>query len=189
MRRAERFLRGSLILLCLLVLGPAGAADDKAAAREALRDLRKETLAQLYKASPKAKTQVRKSAGYGVFGSTGVHVLFLGGSGGVGVVRDNLTGRDTYMKMGGVSGGLGLGFEDVRTVLIFNNRTVLKEFLDKGWTFGGETAAVAKVDGQGAGTGEMESPAGISIYQLTKSGLMAKGSVQGTKYWKDEALN
>lgn len=189
MRRADFFLVGWLMLLCLLVMRPAGAVDDKATARDALRDLRKETLAQLYKESPKAKTQIRKSAGYGVFGTTGIHVLFVGGSGGRGVVRDNLTGRDTYMKMGAVSGGLGVGFEDARTVLIFKNRTVLKEFLDKGWTFGGETAAVAKLDGEGASTGERESPAGITIYQLSQSGLMAKGSVQGTKYWKDEELN
>lgn len=189
MRRAKRFLMGWTMILCLLVIGPAWAADDKAAARDALRELRRDTLAQLYQENPKAKTQIRKSAGYAVFGSTGVHILLLGGSGGSGVVRDNLNGRDTYMKMGAVSGGLGIGFKDTRTVLIFKNRTVLKEFLDKGWTFGGETAAVAKAEGQGASTGELESPAGITIYQLTQSGLMAKGSVQGTKYWKDDDLN
>jgi lipid-binding SYLF domain-containing protein len=74
-------------------------------------------------------------------------------------------------------------------VLIFTNRKVLKEFLEKGWTFGGETAAVAKVEGKGGQAGELESPQGITVYQLAKSGLMAKGSVQGTKYWKDDALN
>lgn len=70
-------------------------------------------------------------------------------------------------------------------MLIFKKRAVLKEFLDKGWTFGGETAAAATVDGKGGATGELESPQGITIYQFTKTGLMAKGSVQGAKYWKD----
>lgn len=189
MRRSDRFVGVLAILLSLLGMATAWAADDKAAARDALRGLRKETLAQLYQEYPKAKTQIRKSAGYAVFGATGVHVLFVGASGGRGLVRDNLTGRDTYMRMGAVSGGLGIGVRDARTVLIFNNRSVLKEFLDKGWTFGGETAAVAKIDGQGGRAGELESPAGITIYQLTESGLMAKGSVEGTKYWKDEDLN
>ena len=100
-------------------------------------------------------------------------------------MRDNLNSRDTYMKMSAVAGGLGIGFEDTRTVLIFKKRAVLKEFLDKGWTFGGETAAAATVDGKGGATGELESPQGITIYQFTKTGLMAKGSVQGAKYWKD----
>ena len=99
-------------------------------------------------------------------------------------MRDNLNSRDTYMKMSAVAGGLGIGFEDTRTVLIFKKRAVLKEFLDKGWTFGGETAA-ATVDGKDGATGELESLQGITIYQFTKTGLMAQGSVQGAKYWKD----
>ncbi len=187
--RPDWLLASLLMAICLLGAGVAGAADHKASAREALRQLRKETLDQLYKENPKAKTQIRKAAGYGVFGVTGVQFLIVGGSGGQGIVRDNLNGRDTYMKVGAVSGGLGLGFQDARTVLIFKNREVLKQFLDKGWTFGGETAATAKVEGKGGSAGELETPEGITVYQLTKTGLMAKGTVQGTKYWKDEELN
>ncbi len=189
MRRLERWLAAVGVAASLLVAPAADAAGDKAAAHDALRQMRKETLEELYREVPKARNQIRSAAGYGVFGTTGVHVLFVGGSGGQGVVRDNLSGRDTYMKVGAVAGGLGLGVEDARTVLIFTNRKVLKEFLEKGWTFGGETAAVAKVDGKGGQAGELESPQGITVYQLAKSGLMAKGSVQGTKYWKDDALN
>jgi len=187
--RPDWLLASLLMAICLLGAGVAGAADDKASAREALRQLRKETLDQLYKENPKAKTQIRKAAGYGVFGVTGVQFLIVGGSGGQGIVRDNLNGRDTYMKVGAVSGGLGLGFQDTRTVLIFKSRDVLKQFLEKGWTFGGETAATAKVEGKGGSAGELETPEGIIVYQLTKTGLMAKGTVQGTKYWKDEELN
>lgn len=189
MQRPDRLLAVLMTLLHLMFATAAGAADDKAAAQNALREMRKETLDQLYKDNPRAKTQIRKSAGYGVFGVAGVQLIFVGGGGGSGIVRDNLTGRDTYMKMGRVSGGLGIGFAETHTVLIFNNRDVLKQFLDKGWTFGGETAATAKVEGKGSTTGELETPEGITIYQLTKTGLMAKGTVQGTKYWKDEELN
>ena len=189
LRRPDRLLVHLLMAVGLLVAGTASAADDKASAREALRQMRKETLEQLYQQDPKARTQIRKAAGYGVFGVTGVQFFIVGGSGGQGIVRDNLSGRDTYMKMGAVSGGLGLGFQDTRTVLIFKNRDVLKQFLDKGWAFGGETAATAKVEGKGGTAGELETPEGITVYQLTKTGLMAKGTVQGTKYWKDEELN
>lgn len=193
MRYLDRYLERFLLILslsvCLLGASAASAADDKAALQDALRKMRQETLAQLYKEVPQARTQIRSAAGYGVFDSAGMHLLFVGGGGGSGVVRDNLNGRDTYMRMGTVSGGLGIGFEDVRTVLIFKKRAALTEFLDKGWTFGGDTAAVAKMDGKGGATGELESPQGITIYQFTKAGLMAKGSVQGTKYWKDDQLN
>ncbi len=177
------------LAFCMLGTPAAGVAEDAAAVRDALRQIRAETLDQLYKEVPNARTQVRSAAGYGVFGAAGVHVLFIGGSGGRGVVRDNLNGRDTYMRMSAIAGGLGIGFENTRTVLIFKKRAVLKEFLDKGWTFGGETAAAATVEGKGGEVGELESPQGIAIYQFTKTGLMAKGSVQGTKYWKDDQLN
>lgn len=188
MRRPDR---GLAVLLAMLLLAAmsAVAADDKAAARDALRDLRKQTLDQLYREDPKAKTLIRKAAGYGVFGVMGVQMLFVGGSGGRGIARDNLTGRDTFMRMGAVSGGLGIGFKDTRTVLIFRRRDVFKQFLDKGWTFGAEAEATAKVEGKGGTAGALETPDGITVYQLSTTGLMAKGTVQGTKYWKDEELN
>lgn len=188
MQQPDRWLAMMLGMLLLAAAG-AAAADDKTAARDALREMREQTLDQLYKEDPKAKTLIRKAAGYGVFGVTGVQILFVGGSGGRGIVRDNLTGRDTYVRMGAVSGGLGIGFKDTRTVLIFRKRDVLKQFLDKGWTFGGEAEATAKVEGKGGTTGALETPEGITIYQLGTTGLMAKGTVQGTKYWKDDELN
>ncbi len=79
------------------------------------------------------------------------------------------------MRMGAVSGGLGIGFKDTRTVLIFRKRDLLKQFLDKGWTFSGEAEATAKVEGKGGTAGALE--------------MMAKGTVQGTRYWKDDELN
>jgi lipid-binding SYLF domain-containing protein len=93
------------------------------------------------------------------------------------------------MKMGLVSGGLGIGAKDARTVMIFHNRKVLKEFLDKGWTFGGEAEATAKVEGKGGTAGELEMPEGILVYQLTTTGMMAKSTVVGTKFWRDDELN
>ncbi len=188
----------TLILLCLLlaVSLPAGAAEtgrsgsaDAAAARAALRDMRKETLAALYKEDPKARVAIRGAAGYAVFESAGAHIFFLGGSGGRGILRDNLTGKETFMRMGAVRAGLGVGFEDLRTVLVFKNRKILQEFLDNGWTFGGDAAAVARADGKGGGGREVEIKEGIGVYQLTRTGAMARGSVAGTKYWKDEELN
>lgn len=192
MTRLNRLFALPLLLLVGLSLAPAGAGDnqpDKATLQADLRKMRTDTLDQLYRENPKARKEVRAAAGYGVFSIGGAQLLFVGGSGGRGIVRDNLTGKDTFMKVGSVSAGLGVGFKDTRLVLIFSNRTVLKDFLDKGWTFGGETAAVAKADDKGGSTGELESPQGIKVYPLTQTGLMAKGTVEGTKYWKDEGLN
>ncbi|HPB76362.1 MAG TPA: YSC84-related protein [Chromatiaceae bacterium] len=178
-----------LVAIGLLLASVAGMADDKAASRDALRQMRKETLEQLYKENRQARNQIRSAAGFGVFEVAGVHILFVGGSGGRGVVKDNLTGRDTYMNMGAVAGGLGVGFQDTRTVLIFKKRKVLKDFLEQGWTFGGDARAIAQVEGKGGSVGELETPEGIIVYQLTKAGLSVKATVQGTKFWRDPDLN
>lgn len=192
----KRLLVALLVGLSLTVSLPVQAAEDgKSAkadrdqARAALRQMRKDTLADLYQEEPKARVSIRGAAGYAVFESAGAHVLFVGGSGGRGIVRDNLTGKDTFMRMGAVRAGLGIGFEDVRTVLVFKKRATLQEFLEQGWTFGGETAAVAAAEGKGGGGREIETKAGIGVYQLTKTGLVARGALAGTKYWKDEELN
>jgi len=176
-------------LVAVVAFTSVYAGDDKGTARDELRKMRKETLDLLYKETPQARQEIRKSAGYGVFSVAGAQFVFVGGSGGRGVVRDNLNGRDTYMKMGAVSAGLGVGFKDVRTVLIFESRAMLEEFLNKGWSFGGESAAVAKKGETGGGVGDRAPTKGIKVYQLTKTGLMAQGTVQGTKYWRDEELN
>lgn len=186
----RRVFHGCLVALCYLLLTSMTlAAEDKAAIQAELRKIRKDTLEELYRVEPKAKQRIRGAAGYGVFAVTGAHVLFLGGSGGYGVVRDNLTGRDSFMRMAAVSAGLGVGFKDARTVLIFTKREVLKQFVEQGWTFGGEAQAAAKIEGKGGDVAEREVVGGIGVYQLTQTGLMAKGTVQGTKYWKDDDLN
>ena len=176
-----------LLTLCCLCLAPtlprpAAAAGDQAAApadpaatRAALRQLRKETLAALYKEDPKARVAIRGAAGYAVFESAGSHLLFVGGSQGRGILRDNLTGKETFMRMGAVRAGLDDRFEDLRTVLVFKKRESLQRFMDQGWTFGSDR--------------DVASTAGIGIYQLTRSGAIALGSVAGTKYWKDKELN
>lgn len=179
----------TIVLVSLFAWLPTCAADDIAASRDELRAMRKETLEQLYQANPQAKREIRAAAGYGVFGFTGAQVVILGGGGGRGIVRNSLTGRDTFMRVGSVSAGLGLGFKDIRTVLIFKHRDILLKFLEEGWVFSGEASAVAKSENKGQSASDLTSPLGIKVYQLTKTGLMAEGALQGAKYWKDEELN
>lgn len=182
----------TLWLLAFLLLAGIGlvyAADDVAAARAELRALRKDTLNQLYQLNPQAKREIRAAAGYGVFGSTSAQVLLVGGGGGRGIVRHNLTGRDVFMRVGTVSAGLGLGFKDVRTILVFKHRDVLQKFMEDGWVFSGEAAAVAKSEGKGGDASDAANPLGITVYQLTQTGLIAESTLKGTKYWKDDELN
>jgi hypothetical protein len=64
------------------VAGQQASRSDKTTARAALRDMRKQALAELYQQDPKARVAIRGAAGYAVFESAGAHVLFVGGAGG-----------------------------------------------------------------------------------------------------------
>lgn len=188
-RTISRYL--AIPLALLFVAGCTGPKGETPAAKRAeVRKMRTETLAALYKAQPKAQQAIRKAYGYGVFSNVGVHVIFLSGGNGWGVVRNNKSGKDVYMKMlsGGV--GFGLGVKDFRGVFVFTKRGALKQFIESGWDASAQADAAAKAGRKGgAFAGAADVAPGIKLYQLTESGLALQATVQGTKYWKDDELN
>jgi lipid-binding SYLF domain-containing protein len=152
--------------------------------------MKDETLAKLYAQKPETKGMIKKAAGYGVFSNIGTHIFLLAGGSGYGVVVNNATGQNTYMKMRSVGFGLGMGVKDFRAIFIFKNKEVLNEFVEKGWEFGGQADAAAKSgDKGGAASGEAYIETGIIIYELTETGVALQATVAGTKFWKDKDLN
>ena len=177
-------------LFCLLLMAPATWADSAAEKREKINQMSVEVLERLYKEAPETRDMIKKAEGYGVFSNIGVHVIFLSGGGGSGVVVDNKSGGRTYMNMGTAGLGLGLGVKDFRGVFIFHSRKALDAFVEKGWDFSGQADAAAKSGekgGEGSAAGTVVN--GASIYQLTETGLALQVSLQGTKYWKSDKLN
>ncbi|HXZ97277.1 MAG TPA: YSC84-related protein [Burkholderiales bacterium] len=157
--------------------------------RQAILDMREKVLSELYKEHPQARTEIASAPGYAVFSNWNVYLFFVSGGSGYGVAKDNRTGKNTFMKMGELGVGLGLGLTDFRAVFIFNKRSVMEQFVNKGWEFGAEAEAAAKSSQQGYGGGGQVVISDITIYQLTQSGLALQATVQGTKYWKDDDLN
>ena len=137
---------------------------------------------------PEARAEVAAAPGYAVFSNANINIIFASFSGGYGVV-DPKWGTPTYMKMGEAGIGLGLGVKDFRAVFIFHTRADLDHFVDNGWEFGGHADAAAKASDKGAAVGGEALLDGITVYQLTKSGLALQATVKGTKYWKDDELN
>lgn len=152
-------------------------------------EMKKETLAELYSLQPQAKAQIAKAPGYAVFSDANVNIIFASFGGGYGVVKNNKSGSHTYMKMGELGIGLGLGTKDFRAIFIFHDQDTMKHFINSGWEFGGHADAAAKAGDKGAAVGGEALLDNITIYQLTKSGLALQATVKGTKYWKDDALN
>ena len=97
-----------------------------------IRKMANEALARLYKVKPSAKKAVSKSAGYAVFSNFGTKIFIVGGGGGKGIVVDNKTQKETFMKMIEVQAGLGIGIKKFRLVWVFENRKDLTDFINSG---------------------------------------------------------
>lgn len=168
--------------------GPKGATATEKKAY--IQDMKQKALSDLYARDPSLKAHVEKATGYGVFSNIGTNIIFVTTGSGYGVVKNNKTGKETYMKMAEGGVGLGLGVKDFRAVFVFNNEQVLNRFIYSGWEFGAEADAAAK-SGEKGGAANVEGSLGeaIEVYQITKTGIALQANVAGSKYWIDNELN
>ena len=160
--------------------------------RAAVRKDRDDILAKLYAAHPEAKEKIAKAVGYGTFNNKNMNLFLLSTGHGYGMVTDK-SGKETFMAMASLGGGVGFGAKDLSVVFIYKNKDVMNKFIESGWQFGGEADATAKAGEKGAAASkEAGADAGgnvFEIYQITDKGVALQATVAGTKYWKDEDLN
>lgn len=155
-----------------------------------LKFRRDEALEELYAIKPEAKYVIEKAQGYAVFSNFGLKIFFAGSENGRGIVHDNKSGKETFMRMLQVGVGWGLGVKDFRAIFVFDDRKVMDEFITQGWSFGGEANAAAKTEEEGLATsGAVAVAPGVRVYQLTKNGLMLDAMINGSKYWVDKSVN
>ncbi len=181
---------GICIILIFFITGcVATGGTNPAEKRQAILSMKNKVLADLYKLKPDVKAQITNAPGYAVFSNTNVNIVLASFGGGYGVVRNNKRSKYTYMKMGEIGFGLGLGAKDFRLVFIFHSIESMRRFIDSGWAFGAQADAAAKASDKGVAVGGELTVDNMTIYQLTETGLALQATVKGTKYWKDEALN
>ncbi|MCQ8878298.1 YSC84-related protein [Pseudoalteromonas shioyasakiensis] len=179
-----------LVTLTLVLSGCAttGSASPSEK-RNLVQNMRADTLAKLYKEKPDVKQQIAGSAGYAVFDNANVNVVLASFGGGYGVVKNNLTGKSTYMNMGEAGLGLGLGVKDFNVVMVFHNQDALNRFIEHGWAFGGNADAAAKYQDQGGAIVAEAIADQVTVYSLTENGLALQAVLKGTKFWVDSELN
>ena len=169
---------------------PFGPSKTIAQQKEDILKKNDEILKHLYQVQPKAKELIEKSAGYATFSNFGMKILIAGGGTGTGVVISKSTKKPIYMDMAEVQAGLGLGIKSFQNIFIFQTEAALNDFVNSGWTFGGQVSAAAKYEKDGASYQDATVVAtGVLMYQLTDSGLAAEITGKGTKYYKDTDLN
>lgn len=184
-------MRKSVVLSILLLLfASIAVADKNQKKRDKILNMRSEVLLELYEKKPESRKMIQNAEGYGVFSNVGINVILFSAGGGSGVVRDNSSGKDTYMNMASAGIGIGFGVKDFRGIFIFHSRSALRNFIDNGWDLSGQADAAAK-SGEKGREGNLAATAvnGVTLYQLTKSGLALQATIQGTKYWKSGKLN
>lgn len=165
---------------------------DKTIAQQKQDILKKndEILKHLYRVEPKAKELIEKSVGYATFSNFGMKILIAGGGSGSGVVINKSNTKPIYMNMAEVQAGIGLGIKSFQNIFVFQTEAALNDFVNSGWTFGGQVTAAAKYEKTGDAYQDATLVApGVLMYQITDSGLAAEITGKGTKYYKNSDLN
>ncbi len=129
-----------------------------------------------------ARALYDRAVAYAVFDNTKA-AFGVSGGGGRGVGVEKSSGHRTYMKMGTVGVGFGIGVKKYNVLMLFENPTVYQNFVEKGWQ--GETQASAAAGNKGV-SAESSFHDGMAIFVLSQKGLMANADVSGTKYWKSD---
>lgn len=169
---------------------PFAAEKTLAQQRQDVLKKSEDTLKALYQIEPKSKELIDKSAGYATFSNFGMKILIAGGGTGTGVVINRSGAKPVYMNMAEVQAGLGVGIKSFQNIFVFQTQAALNDFVNSGWTFGGQVTAAAKYEATGGAYqgGTVVAP-GVLMYQLTDSGLAAEITGKGTKYYKSTELN
>ncbi|MBU3601018.1 YSC84-related protein [Polynucleobacter sp. AM-25C3] len=169
---------------------PFGAEKTIVQQRQDILKKSDDTLKALYQAQPKAKEVIEKSTGYATFSNFGMKILIAGGGTGSGVVIQKDRAKPIYMNMAEVQAGLGIGIKSFQNIFVFQTQSALNDFVNSGWTFGGQVTAAAKYETNGTAYQDATLVApGVLMYQLTDSGLAAEITGKGTKYYKNTDLN
>ena len=173
-----------------ITVSPAIAEDKKEEKRQEIRSMAADNLERLYKVRPSVRARIESAAGYGVFSNFGMKIFVAGTGTGKGVVVNNKTNQETFMKMVEVQAGLGFGVKKFRVIFVFEQEQALNNFVNQGWEFSGQTTAALKVQDEGASfAGAVSVSPGVWMYQLTETGLAVEITGKGTKYYKDKKLN
>ena len=179
----------SLLLSFTLAACASMGSGSNVEKRQQILDMKNEVLSQLFANKPDTRAQLNSSPGYTVFSNANVNLFFVAAGTGYGVVKNMSTGQHTYMNMAEGGIGLGLGAKDYRIVMVFHTTAAMNQFINSGWTFGGNADAAVKAADKGGSVAGEAYYGDVTVYTFTETGLALQATVKGTRFWKDKALN
>ena len=156
-------------------------ADTPAQKRQNLDAAVDAALAQLYAQDPASRELVAKSRGVLVFPSIVTAGFVIGGSYGQGALR--VAGQTArYYKTAAGSVGLLAGAESKAMYILFMTDEALAKFrASNGWTVGADASVAVMKVGASAAVDSASAQQAVIAYVMTKGGLMANLSLEGTR--------
>ena len=152
--------------------------------REFLVELEQQTLAELVDEVPEAQAEIDRSVGHAIVANRLAKVPFVGAGEGIGVVFDAETGERTYLKVGRLDVGGGLGVREYRLVVLFFDRQPLRKLASGKLELGAGVEAGAKDKEIGTGAGGVAGSRDEKrvLYQLSDAGVSATFTVRAIRY-------
>ena len=132
-----------------------------------------------------AASLIASAYGHAVFDTTKGGFIVTG-AGGTGVAMRKNGGDPVYMHMGSGGVGLGVGLENYKFIVLFENEDIYERFIDGEWSGGATAQAAAGRDGA-AVVGKFDN--GVAVYHITDKGLIAQADVTGVQFWPSDRLN
>jgi lipid-binding SYLF domain-containing protein len=152
--------------------------------RALLVELEEKTLVDLVEQHPEAEADLDSAVGYAIFSNKTAKIPFVGAGDGIGVVVNTTKEKRTYLKVGRIDVGGGLGVRTYRLVVIFLAEEALEKMASGKLEFGAgmEASAGSKDVGADSGSVAGERKEKYVLYQLSEAGVSATFTVRMIRY-------
>ncbi len=152
--------------------------------RAFVAELEETALTDLVKQHPEAQADLERSLGHAIFAKAVTKVPVFGAGDGLGVVIDRRTGQRTFLRVGRIDVGGGLGTRKYRVVMIFFEPGPLDKLLAGKLEIraGAEASSGAGDAAAGGGESSRSRDNGYATYRLADEGLSATWTVSVTRY-------
>ena len=158
---------------------------EKQKQQDAILKFADESLQKLYATKPETRKKVEEAVGYAVFDLSAVNIILFVGQRGKGVLIGNKTRKPTYMLTTRAGTGPGLGYREIRQIILFKSQAAMDQFM-VGGSLGGDVSAAVAV---GKESGQISVNPYIDVFQITDKGLAVEAQWGGTVYRVDPDLN
>ncbi|MGE0450304.1 MAG: YSC84-related protein [Vicinamibacterales bacterium] len=166
------------VAVLAVALGLAAAAPAGADERSRLTEEVNEARAALTEKDPSLAAEISRAAGYALFPGVGKGAMGIGAARGTGqvVVKGNHVAKVTLTQ---VTIGFQLGGQKYVELILFENESVLRDFMDDSFTMAAQVSAVAAASGAAANAKYTNA---VKVITMAVGGLMYEASVGGQKF-------